>query len=187
MLRSPRCIKFFAYIHPSQSTLESLFAQLCSLSVAGRTRTRQFSSALKKALPTASMPCTEGKIFMARTRMTSGRRGGRVMLSKILDTHISPSMVVVDLVSDVSYRLASLPLDAATYTPNSSADLVNLRTEEFAMLEVSYAVARLIQVYPYVELPDTEPRLKVGTERQRLTLVVASDDGCRVRLTTGFN
>lgn len=55
------------------------------------------------------------------------------------------------------------------------------------MLEVSYAVARLIQVYPYVELPDTETRLKVGTERQRLTLVVASDDGCRVRLNTGFN
>lgn len=50
------------------------------------------------------------------------------------------------------------------------------------MLEVSYVVARLIQVYPHIDLPDTEPLVKVGTERQRLTLVVASDDGCQVRL-----
>lgn len=50
------------------------------------------------------------------------------------------------------------------------------------MLEVSYTVARIIQVYPFLEIADTNRRLKFGTERQKLTMVVASDDGCRVRL-----
>lgn len=57
--------------------------------------------------------------------------------------------------------------------------------EEFALLEVSYAVARVIQVFPDVGLPPTVKAVGVGQERQSLTLVVASADGCIVSLKHG--
>lgn len=54
--------------------------------------------------------------------------------------------------------------------------------EEFALLEVAYTVARLVQVFPKFELPRGEREVKVGQERQILTLVVASAEGCVVSL-----
>jgi hypothetical protein len=50
------------------------------------------------------------------------------------------------------------------------------------MLEAGYTITRIIQRFPRVELPPDEPHLAVGQERQALTLVVASADGCRVKL-----
>lgn len=55
-------------------------------------------------------------------------------------------------------------------------------TEQFAELEVSYTVCRLIQLFPYMTVPDTEPDVEVGKEKQTLTLVVAPADGCRLSL-----
>ena len=57
--------------------------------------------------------------------------------------------------------------------------------EDFALMEVSYTVVRLLQHFPVVELPKAEPVEPVGTERQKLTLVLSSADGCRV--TVGSN
>ncbi len=49
-------------------------------------------------------------------------------------------------------------------------------------MEISYTVVRLLQTFGVVELPEGEVVEPVGTERQKLTLVLASADGCRVRV-----
>ena len=52
--------------------------------------------------------------------------------------------------------------------------------EDFALMEVSYTVVRLLQTFPSISLPKGEPSEAVGSEEQRLTLVLSSADGCRV-------
>jgi cytochrome P450 len=52
--------------------------------------------------------------------------------------------------------------------------------EDFALMEISYTVVRLLRVFPVIKLPEGEQIEPVGTERQRLTLVLSSADGCRV-------
>jgi cytochrome P450 len=54
--------------------------------------------------------------------------------------------------------------------------------EDFVITEISYTIVRLLQAYPTISLPDGEPVEPVGSERQLLTLVLSSADGCRVRL-----
>lgn len=56
--------------------------------------------------------------------------------------------------------------------------------EDFAMMEVSYTVVRLLQTFPTISLPKGEPVEAVGSERQQLTLVLSSADGCRVELNS---
>ncbi|KAI1323340.1 cytochrome P450 [Xylariaceae sp. FL0255] len=52
--------------------------------------------------------------------------------------------------------------------------------EDFALMEVYYTIIKLLQIFSCIELPAGEPNEPVGTERQRLTLVLASADGCRI-------
>jgi Cytochrome P450 len=52
--------------------------------------------------------------------------------------------------------------------------------EDFAIMEVSYTTVRLLQTFSEIKLPEGEPNEPVGTEKQRLTLVLSSADGCRV-------
>jgi cytochrome P450 len=54
--------------------------------------------------------------------------------------------------------------------------------QEFALLEAGYTVARLIQRFPFITVPKNEPVVATGKEKQTLTLVVASGDGCRVHM-----
>ncbi|KAK3293623.1 cytochrome P450 [Chaetomium fimeti] len=54
--------------------------------------------------------------------------------------------------------------------------------QEFALQEVAYTVARVVQVFPKLGLPPTAVPVEIGKERQSLTLVVASADGCVVSL-----
>lgn len=54
--------------------------------------------------------------------------------------------------------------------------------QEFAQLEASYAIARIVQTFPKIDVPEAEPDVPLGEERQTLTLVVSSTDGCRVVL-----
>jgi cytochrome P450 len=56
--------------------------------------------------------------------------------------------------------------------------------QDFALLEAGYTVARLVQRFPFISVPAGEPVVEVGKEKQVLTLVVASGDGCRVHLRT---
>ncbi|KAK4220949.1 cytochrome P450 alkane hydroxylase [Podospora fimiseda] len=52
--------------------------------------------------------------------------------------------------------------------------------QEFTLLEVSYTVARMVQVFSKIEVPPGEVLVAVGEEKQNLTLVVSSADGCWV-------
>ena len=54
--------------------------------------------------------------------------------------------------------------------------------QDFALMEVSYTIVRLLQDFTTIRLPSGEKNEPVGTERQRLTLVLSSADGCRVEL-----
>ena len=54
--------------------------------------------------------------------------------------------------------------------------------QEFAMLETRYTIARMIQRFPFITVPDGET-LEIGKEKQLLTLVVTSAEGCRLRLS----
>ena len=54
--------------------------------------------------------------------------------------------------------------------------------QDFALMEVSYTIVRLLQAFATIRLPSGETNEPVGTERQRLTLVLSSADGCRVEL-----
>ena len=53
--------------------------------------------------------------------------------------------------------------------------------QEYALLEVGYAVARIVQMFPYIAMRDGESVEEVGSGKQALTLVLSSGDGCRVR------
>ncbi|THD00207.1 hypothetical protein EYZ11_000257 [Aspergillus tanneri] len=54
--------------------------------------------------------------------------------------------------------------------------------EDFALMEVSYTVIRLLQTFATIKLPKEERIEPVGSEKQRLTLVLSSADGCRVQI-----
>jgi adenine C2-methylase RlmN of 23S rRNA A2503 and tRNA A37 len=49
-------------------------------------------------------------------------------------------------------------------------------------MEVSYTIVRLVQAFSSIVLPDGEIIESVGRERQRLTLVLSSEDGCKVKM-----
>ncbi|OKL56426.1 hypothetical protein UA08_08098 [Talaromyces atroroseus] len=51
--------------------------------------------------------------------------------------------------------------------------------EDFAMMEVSYTIVRLLKS-SIITLPAMEKNEPIGSERQLLTLVLSSADGCRV-------
>jgi hypothetical protein len=46
----------------------------------------------------------------------------------------------------------------------------------------SYAIARIIQEFPAIDLPSDEKTETPGVERQNLTLVLSSAEGCRVAI-----
>lgn len=63
-----------------------------------------------------------------------------------------------------------------------AGDGLTIRIEDFALLEASYVVICLLQAFPNMRLPEDEPLEPIGAERQKLTLVLSSADGCRVVL-----
>lgn len=58
--------------------------------------------------------------------------------------------------------------------------------EDFALMEVSYTIVHLLQIFPILELPLGDPVEAPGTERQKLTLVLSAADGCRVAVRRGL-
>ncbi|KAK5995964.1 Cytochrome P450 [Cladobotryum mycophilum] len=54
--------------------------------------------------------------------------------------------------------------------------------EDFALMEVSYTIVKLLQTFSVIGMPQGEHVEPVGTERQTLTLVLSSADGCRVEI-----
>lgn len=49
-------------------------------------------------------------------------------------------------------------------------------------MEASCAVVRILQTFPKIRLPPEHVTVPTGQERQNLTIVVSSADGCKVRL-----
>ena len=49
-------------------------------------------------------------------------------------------------------------------------------------MEASYAVIRILQTFPNIRLPPDEPIEPTGQEKQSLTIVVSSAEGCKVLL-----
>ncbi|MCJ1411557.1 hypothetical protein MMC19_005647 [Ptychographa xylographoides] len=54
--------------------------------------------------------------------------------------------------------------------------------KDFALMEASCAVVRILQIFPNIRLPPGCPTEPTGQERQTLTVVVSSADGCKVCL-----
>ena len=53
--------------------------------------------------------------------------------------------------------------------------------QDFALLEVSYTIVRLLQAFPRIRLPaDEDAKEILGKEKQRLTLVLLPADGCKL-------
>lgn len=57
--------------------------------------------------------------------------------------------------------------------------------EDFAQMEVSYTIVRMLQTFSHITLPKGEPNEPVGSEKQRLTLVLSSAEGCKVEILKG--
>lgn len=56
--------------------------------------------------------------------------------------------------------------------------------EEFAFLEASYTVVRLLQTFKKIELVEEETENQRNHPKHTVTIVVASANGCKVRLTS---
>ncbi|KAJ5365790.1 Cytochrome P450 E-class CYP52 [Penicillium concentricum] len=54
--------------------------------------------------------------------------------------------------------------------------------EEFALAEASCAIVRTIQTFPELRLPPEPPSVPPGEEKQALTFVAMSAEGCKVLL-----
>lgn len=54
--------------------------------------------------------------------------------------------------------------------------------KDFATLEASYLIVRLLQAYPNMHLPQNHEILQLGKEKQDVGIVVASTEGCKVVL-----
>ena len=49
-------------------------------------------------------------------------------------------------------------------------------------MEASSAIIRILQTFPGIRLPTGSPVQPAGQEKQRLTLVLSSGEGCKVVL-----
>lgn len=84
--------------------------------------------------------------------------------------HFRPERWEEDRLKDIGYG----------YLPFGAGPRVCLG-QEFALLLIQYTVARLVQWFPYMTLPEGET-VEIGKEKQVLTLVVYCAEGCRVLL-----
>ena len=89
---------------------------------------------------------------------------------------ISPFTVVVEYVLDVSVLLPSQ--DELGYHVANEASI----TEQFALSNASYTIARLLKAFPDITLPAGTLVPELGTEKQILGLTLSSEDGCLVQL-----
>lgn len=61
-------------------------------------------------------------------------------------------------------------------------DYANHIPEDFALIEASYVVVRLLQRFPNIEMPSDEVHEKIGKEKQLTTLVMAiGGTGCQIQ------
>lgn len=131
------------------------------------------SSARDKVLGWPSTICIGEKTSTGQVRTYFGLNDGKMELLRIgLDGDIFHSAVVPEFALGVR----------SLSTRSNFCPSTDLLTEDFAILETSYAVVRILQAFPTLKLPPGEAVEPVGSERQTLALVVSPADGCRVKL-----
>ncbi len=54
---------------------------------------------------------------------------------------------------------------------------------DFALTEAAYTVVRLLQQFPTIRLPASQKVELTGVEKQTMTLVLSSTEGCMVDIT----
>jgi hypothetical protein len=54
---------------------------------------------------------------------------------------------------------------------------------DFALTEAAYTVVRLLQQFPTIRLPADQKVELTGVEKQTMTLVISSTEGCMVDIT----
>ena len=54
---------------------------------------------------------------------------------------------------------------------------------DFALTEAAYTVVRLLQQFPAIRLPAGQKVELTGVEKQTMTLVVSSTEGCMVDIS----
>lgn len=55
--------------------------------------------------------------------------------------------------------------------------------EDFALIEASYMIVRLLQKYPIIKMTEHQAYQKPGSESQKMTLVMSVGDGCVLHLS----
>jgi hypothetical protein len=55
-------------------------------------------------------------------------------------------------------------------------------TEDYALMEASYGIIKVLQTFPNLRLPPGVEKEATGQEKQNLTIVISSADGCKVLL-----
>lgn len=82
-----------------------------------------------------------------------------------------------------SVLVVSVPSSRVTIFRKDELLINVLSTEEFAFLEASYTIVRLLQTFKNIELIDEKTVDQRDHPKHTVTLVVASANGCKVRLT----
>ncbi|KAL8766549.1 MAG: hypothetical protein Q9209_006692 [Squamulea sp. 1 TL-2023] len=57
---------------------------------------------------------------------------------------------------------------------------INAILEDFALMEASYLIIRILQEFPFIRLPEGHPVVPTGQEKQELTIFLKSAEGCKV-------
>ncbi|CAJ2505741.1 Uu.00g131350.m01.CDS01 [Anthostomella pinea] len=74
------------------------------------------------------------------------------------------------------YPQLALAMWISTEDPGSASG-------DFALMEASYAVVRVLQAFPNIRLPSEVPNEPVGAERQSFSIALSPTDGVKVLLT----
>ena len=59
---------------------------------------------------------------------------------------------------------------------------ISCELEDYALMESSYAIIRILQRYPNIRLPPGEANEPPGAEKQHLSIVLTNADGVKVIL-----
>lgn len=105
-----------------------------------------------------------------RTPSPSDQKGGKQASWTILARPLCHSTTDLGCASEVGRIRA---------TPDDTADT---NQEDFALSEASCAIVRILQTFPRIRLPEGLHTDPTGQERQLLTVLVTSAEGCKVVL-----
>ena len=74
-------------------------------------------------------------------------------------------------------------VSSSFYTAHQRDISINRFKEDFALMEASYVIIRLLQAFPNIRLPPSHPVVQIGQEKQELTIFLKIADGCKVLLS----